>query len=86
MQIRLNEVLYDETQNYTSGGRSVMANFAAVQSVANRAIKNDSILQTLDPQEMACGLQLEQLLALVRCGIQTKTTSYSLNFFLKYVK
>ncbi len=45
---------------WSRGGRSRRPNFAAVQCVANRAVKNDTILQLLDPVEMQCGIQVEQ--------------------------
>jgi hypothetical protein len=45
---------------WSRGGRSRRPNFAAVQCVANRAVKNDTILQLLDPAEMKCGIQVEQ--------------------------
>ena len=50
---------------WSRGGRSRRPNFAAVQCVANRFIKNDTILQLLDPAEMRCGIQVEQFVNLI---------------------
>ncbi len=50
---------------WSRGGRSRRSNFAAVQCVANRVIKNDTILQLLDPAEMRCGIQVEQFINLI---------------------
>jgi len=50
---------------WSRGGRSRRPNFAAVQCVANRCVKGDSILQLLDPVEMRCGIQVEQFINLI---------------------
>jgi hypothetical protein len=50
---------------WSRGGKSTMANFASVQSAANQYVKNDHILQTLELSSLQCGLQINQLLALV---------------------
>ena len=60
---------------WSRGGRSVMENFAPVQNVANRAVKNDTMIQLLDPGEMACGMQVRQLLALVTFIVKECETS-----------
>lgn len=51
---------------WSKGGRSVQANFAGVQCVANRYIKSDCLVQLLKPEDMACGLQIEQFLSLIK--------------------
>jgi hypothetical protein len=47
------------------GGRSGKENFEAVQNVANRAIKSDNMVQSLNPVDMNCGITLEQLISMV---------------------
>jgi hypothetical protein len=55
----------DHTFPFSRGGRSVRANFEAVQCCANRYIKSDNLVQWLNPQEMNCGISAAQLLAMV---------------------
>ena len=50
---------------WSRGGRSVRANFAAVQWDANRRVKRDELVQALNPAQMACGLAPEQFKALM---------------------
>ena len=50
---------------WSRGGRSVRANFAAVQWDANRRVKSDALIATLDPDLMACGLRPAQFQALM---------------------
>jgi len=47
------------------GGRSVKENFEAVQNVANRTIKSDNIVQSLNPVDMNCGITLQQVISMV---------------------
>ena len=55
---------------FCRGGRSLPANFAAVQCAANRHVKSDSMLQMLDPINMQAGLMPEQLIAMLRVVIK----------------
>jgi len=48
------------------GGRSRQGNFAGVYHEANRVHKNDKLIQDLDPEEMACGVQEKHLIACVK--------------------
>lgn len=57
---------------FSRGGRSTSANLRAIQNVANRAIKVDNILQSLNPIEMQCGLNSQQLIAMIDCVDATK--------------
>ena len=50
---------------WSRGGRSVRANFAAVQWDANRRVKSDELVPALNPADMACGLAPEQFAALM---------------------
>lgn len=50
---------------WSRGGRSVRANFAAVQWDANRRVKSDKLVPSLNADEMACGLAPEQFAALM---------------------
>jgi len=50
---------------FSRGGRSMMKNFEALQHGANRWVKVDNLVQTLNPREMLCGVSAAQLLALV---------------------
>ena len=56
----------DHTFPWSRGGRSVLKNFEALQCCANRWVKSDRLVQTLDPREMLCGISAAQLLALVQ--------------------
>ena len=56
----------DHTFPFSRGGRSVLKNFEALQCCANRWVKSDRLVQTLDPREMLCGISAAQLLALVQ--------------------
>lgn len=70
----------DHVFPWSRGGRSVDANFAAVQWYANEGVKRDQILAAACAQpgfveDMCCGLRLPQLLALAslreRCAKRT---------------
>lgn len=50
---------------WSRGGRSVRANFAALQWDANRRVKSDRLVGALDAAEMRCGLSAAQLAALL---------------------
>jgi len=50
---------------FSRGGRSMMKNLEALQHSANRWVKVDNLVQTLNPREMLCGISAAQLLALV---------------------
>jgi len=56
----------DHTFPFSRGGRSVLKNFEAMQCCANRYVKSDRLVQTLDPRAMHCGISAAQLLALVQ--------------------
>jgi hypothetical protein len=56
----------DHTFPFSRGGRSVLKNFEALQCCANRWVKSDRLVQTLDPRAMLCGISAAQLLALVQ--------------------
>ena len=58
----------DHTFPFSRGGRSVLKNFEALQCCANRWVKSDRLVQTLDPRAMLCGISAAQLLALVQWG------------------
>lgn len=47
------------------GGQSSKENFEAVQNVANRTIKSDNMVQSLNPVDMNCGITLEQLISMI---------------------
>ena len=46
------------------GGRSVEANFVGCHHAANRIVKNDKLLQSLDPVKMNLGIRADQFIAL----------------------
>ena len=56
----------DHTFPFSRGGRSVLKNFEPLQCCANRYVKSDRLVQTLDPRAMHCGISAAQLVALVR--------------------
>ena len=56
---------------FARGGRTKQDNLAAVQCIANRNIKNENMLQFLNPIEMQAGLNATQLVAMVDFVVAT---------------
>ena len=55
----------DHVFPWSRGGRSVMANFQAVQCFANRSVKSDRLHPTISDEEICVGLTLDELKGLL---------------------
>ena len=77
---------------YSRGGRSTNKNFICCQSTANRHVKSDQLIPYLDAKAMACGLQLDQLLGIVKYCHESQqgkgrgTLSHLLTTFEKFLE
>ena len=54
----------DHTFPFSRGGRSKSDNFQALQCYANRFVKSNNLVQSVDPVQMNCGISAGQLFAI----------------------